>query len=120
MVQARHFGKRLQWHGAGRNIYFSSPSALLPLLERSWGGKREEEMWLLRASPRGVQARPSSPPSPASAAGAAWDFWRQAPFELWKDQPSWKSRLATIRPFPLTARCAFVWVDCLEGSLSGG
>lgn len=87
---------------------------------RGAGGRREEEMWLLRASPRGVQARPSPLPSPASAAGAAWDFWRQAPFELWKDQPSWKSRLATIRPFPLTARCAFVWVACLEGSLSGG
>lgn len=83
---------------------------------RGAGGRREDEMWLLRASPRGAQAHPSSPPSPASAAVAAWDLWRQAPLELWKDQPSWKSQLATIRPFPLPARCAFVWVACLQES----
>lgn len=35
-------------------------------------------MWLLRASPRGAQAHPSSPPSPAPAAVAAWDLGRLA------------------------------------------
>lgn len=83
---------------------------------RGAGGRREEEMCLLRASPRGAQAHPSSPPAPAAV--AARDLGRQAPFELLKDQPSWKSQLATIRPFPPTARCAFVWVACLEDSLS--
>lgn len=38
---------------------------------RGAGGRREDEMWLLRASPRSAQAHPSSPPSPASAAVAA-------------------------------------------------
>ena len=75
-------------------------------------------MCLLCASLRGAQAHPSSPPAPAPAAVAARDLGRQAPFELLKDQPSWKSQLATIRPFPPTARCAFVWVACLEDSLS--
>lgn len=82
------------------------------------GGRREEEMCLLRASPRGAQAHPSSPPAPAPAAVAARDLGRQAPFELLKDQPSWKSQLATIRPFPPTARCAFVWAARLEDSSS--
>lgn len=75
-------------------------------------------MCLLRASPRGAQAHPSSPPAPAPAAVAARDLGRQAPFELLKDQPSWKSQLATIRPFPPTARCAFVWAARLEDSPS--
>ena len=68
--------------------------------------------------PKRRPGTPSSPPAPAPAAVAARDLGRQAPFELLKDQPSWKSQLATIRPFPLTARCAFVWAARLEDSPS--
>lgn len=116
MVQARHFGKRLQWHRAGRNIYFSSPSALLPLLERSWG---EEGGWDVASSCQ-PERRPSTPllsSLPSLSSSSSLGFMEAGAFgTLERSEPSWKSQLATIRPFPLPARCAFVWVACLQES----
>lgn len=60
---------KLQWHRAGRNIYFSSPSALLPLLERSWGEEGEEMGLLVPApAPRRPPLLRRLPPSAAAAA----------------------------------------------------
>lgn len=70
---------------------------------RGAGGRREDEMWLLRASPRGAQARPSSSPSPASAAEAAWDFWRQA--SLWTFERSSLLEVAISSYPPISPDC---------------
>ena len=84
------------------------------------GGRREEEMWLLCASPRGAQVHPSSPPSPAPAAVAAWDLGRFAfrTFEISEQLEVTISNYPPIPPTPPTARRASVWVACLEESLS--
>lgn len=70
-----------------------------------------------REAPR--RAPPLLPPQPQQQKQPGI-FGGRLAFELLKDHPCWKSQLAAIRPFPLTARCAFAWVGCLEGSLSGG
>lgn len=104
VVQARHFGNCSGTEQAG--IFISHLHLHRFLSWRGAGGRRGGD-GASGASP--APGRPPLLPAGSLGSGSSPAFWRQAPWELGKDQPSWKSQLATIRPFPLPARCAFVW-----------
>lgn len=111
MVQARHFGKRLQWHRAGRNIYFSSPSALLPLLERSWG---EEGGWDVASSCQ-PERRPSTPllsSLPSLSSSSSLGFMEAGAFGTLERSAQLEVAISNYPPISLACKMCFC-VGCL-------
>lgn len=113
MVQARHFGKRLQWHRAGRNIYFSSPSALLPLLERSWGEEGGGDV----ASSCQPERRPGAPlPSslPSLSSRSSLGFLEAGAFRTLERSAQLEVAISNYPPISPDCKMCFC-VGCLLG-----
>lgn len=113
MVQARHFGKRLQWHGAGRNIYFSSPSALLPLLERSWGEEGGGDV----ASSCQPERRPGAPllsSLPSLSSRSSLGFLEAGAFRTLERSAQLEVAISNYPPISPDCKMCFC-VGCLPG-----
>lgn len=81
---------------------------------RGAGGRREEEMWLLRASPRGVQARPSPLPLPSLSSRSSLGFLEAGAFRTLERSAQLEVAISNYPPISPDCKMCFC-VGCLLG-----